>query len=260
MKLLFPFNPPSPAPDKTPVQIPGASGDWVPNTNTFRAVETQVNAVIRIPHRYRDWAELKSDIIKWLYGQEDWLKFDREPEYVYRAQIITAPTFTPINKERINATLNFHFQPYKYRTNTIHWQELNPSMVKNKLDTNQTAEQAKESVVGIYINDETENVYPDWHFNGTGNFMLLVNDMPFEFDDIDGDVYLLGNRGNAYSADPRDNPSQIELLNDHIRLTNNWSPELLCSNKGKNKISLTPMDSSSVINKAEFIPRLRRLV
>lgn len=260
MKLLFPFNPPSPAPDQTPVQIPGVSGDTPLDTHTVRAVDVPVNAVIRMPTRYKDWAELKSDIEHWLYGSEDWLKFDKEPEYVYRAVLTQAPQFTPVNPQRINATLNFHFQPYKYRTNTIHWQPLDSSMVQFKKPKDEVDVDGRSAVQGTFYNDETENVYPDWHLKGTGSFMLHVNGIPYEFDDIDGDIYLLGNRGNAYSADPRDNHEEIDLLNGHIRLANNWPPELLCSGNGANTISLVPMDTSSVLEVAEIIPRLRRLV
>lgn len=260
MKLLFPFNPPSPAPDQTPIQVPGASGDLPVRSHSVRAVEAAINAVIHIPHRYTGWGELRSDIEHWLYGQEDWLKFDREPEYLYKAVLTQAPTFTPVSPQRINATLNFHFQPYKYRAKTIHWRKLDDSMVMYQKPVDEIDTSGTPAVQGTFINDETENVYPDWHLRGTGNFMLHVNGFPYEFDNLNGDIYLLGDRGNAYSADPRDNPSEIQLLNGNVQLANNWSPQLLCRGKGENTIALYPLDTDSKLEVAEFIPKLRRLV
>ncbi|MCT7711020.1 MAG: phage tail protein, partial [Lactobacillus crispatus] len=123
IKVLFPFNPLAPAPKKQMMSIPGRSGDWATNDSTYNSSETPVNVVIHLPRRYEDWEQLKNDIENWLYGDEDWLRFSRNSDYLYRAQIVTAPTFTPVNFERTNATFTFHFQPYKYDVDSIHWQD-----------------------------------------------------------------------------------------------------------------------------------------
>ena len=59
LKVLFPFNPLSPTPNKQMQTIPGKSGDWADNNHTYGSVETQINAVIHMPRRYNDWEQLK---------------------------------------------------------------------------------------------------------------------------------------------------------------------------------------------------------
>lgn len=237
---MFPFNPLSPTPNKQMQTIPGKSGDWADNNHTYASVETQINAVIHMPKRYSDWEQLKGDIEDWLYGDEDWLRFRRDSDYLYRAQIVTAPVFTPVNFERINATLTFNFQPFKYDADSIHWLALPQN--------------------GVVINPEPEVVRPDWHINGTGSFLLKVNDMSYEFDDIDGDIYLVGEEGNAYSSDPTKNYLTDNLLNSHLRLANNSTPELLSAGNGINTVTIEPLNADSKLNAAEFIPRWRRLI
>lgn len=242
MRVVFPtFNPPAPTPNRQLQTIPGMSGDWVDNNRTFASADVAVNAVIFMPQKYKSFFTLKGDIEHWLFnGGEDWLVFGRDPDYLYKAVITTAPVFTPVNFERINVTMNFHFQPFKWQEKTIHWSKLPPN--------------------GIAINDETENVRPDWHLNGTGSFMLTVNGFPYEFDNLDGDIYLIGDEDNAYSHDPEKINETNSLMNTHIRLANNTSPELLCSGDGRNSIEIKPLDDSSKLNLIEFKPKLRRLI
>lgn len=240
IKVLFPFNPLAPAPKKQLMSIPGRSGDWATNDSTYNSSETPVNVVIHLPRRYDDWEQLKNDIENWLYGDEDWLRFSKNSDYLYRAQIVTAPTFTPVNFERTNATFTFHFQPYKYDADSIHWKDFPRN--------------------GVVYNRENIDVKPDWHINGKGNFMLKVNDVPYEFNNIDGDIYLKGDEGNAYTNDPTAAYLIDGLLNDHVRLANNAAPVLYAEGDGSNSISIEPMDTNSILNKAEFIPRWRRLI
>lgn len=240
IRVQFPFNPVVPSPNKMMQTIPGRSGDWASNDNTYNSTETPVKVTIYLPDRYTGWEQLKGDIENWLFGDEDWLSFGKDSDYLYRAQIVTAPTFTPINFERTDAVFTFHFQPYKYEAKSIHWQ----SFPQN----------------GVVYNHEDAVVKPDWHINGEGSFMLKVNDMPYEFDNIDGDIYLNGDEGNAYSSDPTTAYLVSGLMNDHIILANNEAPEMLCIGDGSNSISLEPMDSQSQLNKFEFIPRWRRLI
>lgn len=244
MRVLFPFNPVVPSPNTQMETIPGVSGDRRDSNRTFGAVETPVNAVIYIPKKYNgDWWSLKSDIEHWLYGDEnskDWLVFELDPDFLYQAQIVTAPVFTPVNDERVNVTITFHFQPFKYDEKTIHWSKLPAS--------------------GIAINPENTNVRPDWHLNGNGSFLLTVNGFPYEFDDLDGDIWLIGDEGNAYSKDPSQISDDNSLLNDHLRLANNEAPELICSGDGQNSISIAPIDSDSKLNSIEFKPKYRRLI
>ena len=84
--------------------------------------------------------------------------------------------------------------------------------------------------------------------------------MPYEFDDIDGDIYLVGEEGNAYSTDPTKSYLTDNLLNSHLRLANNSTPELLSSGNGINTVSIEPINADSKLNVAEFIPRWRRLI
>lgn len=241
LKILFPVNPPAPTPNKQMLTIPGKSGDWADNNRSYQATETQVNAVIRVPRKYEgNWWTLKGDIENWLYGSEDWLKFNQDPDYLYKAQIVTAPTFTPVNPERVNATITFHFQPFKFKEKTIHYTPIPAN--------------------GITYNDETVVVKPDWHLKGTGSFMLTVNGMPYEFDDLNGDLYLIGEEGNAYAKDPSIISDDNYLLNTNIRLANNTAPELLSRDNGENYISIAPLDDQSTLEICEFKPLLRRLI
>lgn len=248
MKILFPtFNPPAPTPSKQALTIPGANGDYSDGARTYGAVDVQVGVVIRIPKRYKEygwfegWSLLKSDITNWLYGDPDWLKFELDPDYLYSAEVMSAPQFTPVNSERINATITFHLQPFKFEADNLKWKPL-------ELGTT------------IAYNKENTNVRPDWHINGTGSFLLKVNGVPYEFDDLDGDIYLLGDESNAYSADPDKINAENELLNTHLRLANNEAPELLCVGNGENTISFEKIDADATLNKFEFKPKYRRLI
>lgn len=239
MKLLFPWNPPAPQIDATAPQIPGVSGDYSSGFKTYRAVDITINTVIRIPERYHgNWSQLKGDIENWLYGDEDYLKFRDDPEFLYIAQVYTPPTFTPVNAERIDATITFHFQPYKIAANSREWLKIPTS--------------------GIVTNKGTATVKADWHINGNGSFLLKVNDFPYEFDNVDGDLYLIGEEGNAYNMYPKGIQNGLTLLNDHLRLANNEAPQFLCSGDGTNTVTIETI--SGTLNKIEFLAKWRRLI
>lgn len=247
MKIVFPeFNVPAPTPNKQLLTIPGVNGDYSDNNHTYGAVDVAVGVVIRIPERYRmyqwfeAWAKLKSDIANWLYGDQDWLQFGLDPDFLYRAEVMQAPQFTPVNTERINSTITFHFQPFKYEVDAVNWIKFPSS--------------------GVTYNKENVNVRPDWHLNGTGNFVLHVNDVPYEFDNLDSDLYLIGDEGNAYRNDPEKLNTSNELLNYHLRLANNQAPQLLCAGDGANTLSIEAMDSDSHLNSIEFRPKYRGFI
>lgn len=265
MRIKFPFDPPAPAPDKTPQRVPGKSGDWVPKSGTYNAVDIQAQASVFVPDQYSSWSDLKTNIERWLFGDQDWLKVTSELKWLYRAEVNTAPQFVSVSPRRINATITFHVQPYKYEVDRIRWQNLPYGSVIYKFDGNTPEEDANGNPknTAFFYNDGDDVAIPDWHIRGKGNFMLYVNGLPYEFDNIDGDVYVPGwQRGNAYTYDI-ENPEKftnLDLLNENIRFANNTTPQLLCSGTGKNSISLNPMDSDSVLELAEFKPKIRGFV
>ena len=95
--------------------------------------------------------------------------------------------------------------------------------------------------------------------NKSSEEILIERDNIFNTNN-DGDIYLKGDEGNAYTNDPTTAYLIDGLLNDHIRLANNEAPLMVADGDGSNSISLEPMDANSVLNKAEFIPRWRRLI
>lgn len=241
LRVFFPtFNPPVPTPNAQRLTIPGVSGDYSDGNGSYGPVDMAINGIIHMPARYNNFYTYKGDLEKWLLGDAGYLNFTLDPDYLYIAEVTTPPVLTPVNDERINATITFHFQPYKMQRGANHW---------HKFPSN-----------GVITNDENVNVKPDWHLNATGNVMLTVNDEPYEFDNLDGDIYVVGHEGNAYASDPDKQSDHFELLNTHIRFANNEAPELICSGNGQNKVSVKALDDKSKLNSIEFKPLLRRLI
>lgn len=290
MRIKFPFDINSPASDRAPTQVPGLSGDINAHENSYRAVDVVATTSIFIPKKYNSWYELKTTIERWLLsGGRGLLKITDDEKYIYEAEVDQAIQFQSNSPDRVTATITWHMQPYKIEIDTFRWQNLPRGSViyqlpqtddskqgsseNNTSGTDATSDDADaatpdESANGepkntaYYYNDGDDTAFPDWHLKGQGNFMLMVNDMPYEFDDLDGDLYLYGMSDNAYSYDIEhpDKFDTLELLNTHIRLANNVSPQLLCSGTGKNSISLTPMDTESKLDLIEFRPKLRGLI
>lgn len=183
--------------------------------------------------RFEDFYDLEDAIMDWLDGAKfSPLKLSWKPEYIYMAVVNTAPQFAQTQDEyeaEETGTLSFHIQPLKYREDGYNWQSL---------PTNQRI-----------VNPEKMDAWPSWHFNGTGNFLLTVNDLTYQFNDINGDCYLDGLSGDCFQ-------DEVTSLNNNVVLSNNDAPVL---SPGLNAIKFEAQDGAK-LNLVEYKPNWRRSV
>ena len=124
--------------------------------------------------------------------------------------------------------LSFYCEPFQYRVDGINYINLPDN--------------------GIVYNSESRVAVPNWHFVAKGSFVLNVNDLNYQFDNMSGEFWLNGDTGDTYDKDNN-------LFNNQTHFPNLLPPELP---SGENKISITADDG--VITRAEYMPRWRRLI
>lgn len=217
----------------TITSVPGRSGDIVVNNNNSRKnVNLQFNGLLMLPPRFDNLEDVEDAIVNWLDGGSySYLKLSWAPKYVYEAVVEEAPTFTAIQGEydKENISINFNCMPYKLDATSIHYQDL-PSSIE------------------IY-NGENMTAYPDWHIVGQGDFLLTVNGLPYELNDIESEIYIDGQNQLAYA-------NATTPLNSHVVWPNNDAPIL---DPGFNKITLEPKNGAT-LTKAEWKPKWRRIL
>lgn len=222
------------APNLTFNAIPSSSIENIfDNAHSRSPLDMSFSCTINRPKRFDDMDDLEDAIMDWLDG-EDFapLKLSWKPAYIYMAVVSTAPDFTR-TQDYINfnetATITFHMQPFKYRTDGYYWQSLPNN--------------------GQIVNPERFEAYPDWHFKGSGDFLLTVNGMPYQFNNINGDCYLDGRSADCFQ-------DQVTTLNDNVVLTNNDAPIF---SPGLNTIKFEPQDGAT-LEFIEWKPNWRRIL
>lgn len=215
-------------------QIPSSSIENIfSNAHSRSPTDVSFSCTIDRPERFEDMDDLEDAVMDWLDGSEYApLRLSWKPTYIYMAIVSTAPDFTQSQDDMESheiATITFHMQPLKYRADGYYWQ----SLPKN----------------GQIVNPERLDAYPDWHFKGTGNFVLTVNGMPYQFNNIDGDCYLDGLSADCFQ-------DQATSLNENVVLTNNDAPVF---EHGLNTIKFEPQTDAS-LDLIEWKPNWRRIL
>lgn len=234
--IKYPFNVVHAMPDADPQHVEGRSGDFLPTTNGYQNVTETFDCIVQRPANITqfDWDR---EVIDWLASpiikgrkQYQYLQFDIDPEYAYKAVLQNPPTFTwdETNIGLATGQIPFDCEPYQYRLDGINYISLPDN--------------------GVVYNSETRNAIPNWHFIANGSFDLMVNGQPYEFDNMEGEFWLNGDTGDSYD-------DSGNLYNNQTKFPNLMPPELP---PGKNTISITA--DSGVISKAEYMPRWRRLI
>lgn len=237
MMIQYPFNVVHPIPDLDAAHIKGRNGDFLQDDNSYQNVTETFTAIINRPSGVSQF-DLERNITDWLASpvtdgrrQYSYLQFDYDPEYAYSA-VQKDPysiQWDENNPGRAVATIPFYCEPFQYRVDGINYVVLPSS--------------------GTVINSESRNAIPNWHFIAKGSFVLNVNNVPYEFDNMDGEFWLNGDTGDTYDA-------KDTLFNNQTKFPNLAAPVLP---PGENKISITA-DSGVTITKAEYMPRWRRLI
>lgn len=237
MTIQWPFTLVHAVPDYNKTHVNGRNGDFIQDQGSYQNVTETFNIVVRIPKKYSTQFEYEAAVTEWLQGNDySYLKITKFPGYVFEAIVDSAYSITwDENDYRYGiGQLAFDCKPFYKRSDGIYYQPLPDS--------------------GIVYNTEKVPALPDWHFVADGgNFTLTVNDFPYEFYDVTGDLWLDGQEGNARSEQDGD---YTTLLNTNMRLANN-EPPILAPNT-QNKITLT-VDSGTV-SKWEYKPNWGRLI
>lgn len=234
--VQFPADPIYAVPDINATHIPGRSGDFLEDDNSYQNVTKTFNIIVNRPLDITqfDW---EREFIDWLASpriqgkrQYEYLQFDIDPQYAYKAIVTTSPT---INWDQQTPNLGtgqitFYCEPFEYRVNGISYIDLPEN--------------------GTVYNRESMIAVPNWHFLTKGSFVLKVNELSYQFDNLNGEFWLNGDTGDT--TDEKD-----ALFNNQTHFPNLLPPELL---PGENNISLTA--ESGIITKVEYMPRWRRLI
>lgn len=236
IKVQYPLDPVYPVPDLEVTHITGRSGDFLQDNDAYQNVTRVFNCIINRPVDISqfDW---ERELIDWLASpvlegrrQYEFLQFDIDPEYAYNAIMQTPPTINwdPNQLNYGTGQLSFYCEPFQYRVDGINYINLPDN--------------------GIVYNSESRVAVPNWHFVAKGSFVLNVNDLNYQFDNMNGEIWLNGDTGDTYDKDNN-------LFNNQTHFPNLLPPELP---SGENKISITADDG--VITRAEYMPRWRRLI
>lgn len=234
--VQFPADPIYTIPDINATHIPGRSGDFLEDDNSYQNVTKTFNIIVNRPLDITqfDW---EREFIDWLASpsiqgkrQYEYLQFDIDPQYVYKAIVTTSPT---INWDQQTPNLGtgqitFYCEPFEYRVNGISYIDLPEN--------------------GTVYNRESMIAVPNWHFLTRGSFVLTVNELSYQFDNLNGEFWLNGDTGDTTDE-------KGALFNNQTHFPNLLPPELL---PGENNISLTA--ESGIITKVEYMPRWRRLI
>ncbi|MCT6888942.1 MAG: phage tail protein [Lactobacillus sp.] len=234
--VQFPADPIYAVPDINATHIPGRSGDFLEDDNSYQNVTKTFNIIVNRPLDITqfDW---EREFIDWLASpriqgkrQYEYLQFDIDPQYAYKAIVTTSPT---INWDQQTPNLGtgqitFYCEPFEYRVNGISYIDLPEN--------------------GTVYNRESMIAVPNWHFLTKGSFVLTVNELSYQFDNLNGEFWLNGDTGDTTDE-------KGALFNNQTHFPNLLPPELL---PGENNISLTA--ESGIITKVEYMPRWRRLI
>ena len=237
MMVEYPFNIVHATPDIDPTHIKGRNGDFLQDNGSYQNVTETFNVI-----GYRDANTTQNDwerkVIDWLAPpliddarQYEYLQFDYDPDYAFRAVVTTPPTFTwdATDTFKVTGTIPFYCEPYQYRIDGINYSDLPNS--------------------GVVYNTETRTAIPDWHFVVNGTFTLNINNLQYEFDNMEGEFWLSGDTSDTYD-------SQNNYYNNQTHFPNLVAPVLY---PGRNEISITA-ESETTISKAEYKPKWRRLI
>ena len=234
--VQFPADPIYAVPDINATHIPGRSGDFLEDDNSYQNVTKTFNIIVNRPLDITqfDW---EREFIDWLASpriqgkrQYEYLQFDIDPQYAYKAIVTTSPT---INWDQQTPNLGtgqitFYCEPFEYRVNGISYIDLPEN--------------------GTVYNRESMIAVPNWHFLTKGSFVLTVNELSYQFDNLNGEFWLNGDTGDTTDE-------KGALFNNQTHFPNLLPPELL---PGENNISLTA--ENGIITKVEYMPRWRRLI
>lgn len=236
IKVQYPADPVFAVPDVQATHINGRSGDFIQDDNSYQNVTKIFNCIIDRPLNVSqfDWEREFSD---WLSSpvvegrrQYEYLQFDVDPEYAYNAIIQTPPTINwdAQNLNHATGQISFYCEPFQYRVDGINYIDLPDN--------------------GVVYNDESRVAIPNWHFQAKGSFTLIVNELSYQFDNMNGEFWLNGDTGDTTDE-------KGALFNNQTHFPNLLPPELP---PGKSIISITAEDG--VISRAEYMPRWRRLI
>lgn len=233
--IKWPFTLAHAIPDYNKSHINGRNGDFIQDEGSYQNVTETFDIIAFKPSKYPSQFEYEAAITEWLQGNDyDYLKVEKFSSYVFEAIVDSSYTLNWDENDPDQATgqLIFDCKPFYKRTDGIYYQPLPQSQE-------------------VY-NTEKVPAIPDWHFVCKGDFTLTVNEFPYEFNGITGDIWLDGD-GNARSVQ---NGDYTTLLNSHILLANNTSPYI--GPKSNNTIAIT--SGAENVTKAEYKPNWGRLI
>ena len=244
--VQFPFNVTHPIPDLNATHIMGRNGDFIQDEGSFQDVTETFNVIVNRPVKYQSHLEAELEISDWLRKSDsgkpyDYLKFDFLPGYIFEAAIKDPFSLTWQSDFYATGTIPFFCKPFLKRTDGIDYKPVPHIDCTNLPGT------------ANLFNQENTIAVPDWHIVGNGNFTITINGFPYEFSDIEDEVWLDGQEANATTELDGDDTT---LINNQMRLANNTTPKLF---PGENTFKLS-VDAGSTVTKVEYKPNWGRLI
>lgn len=235
--VKYPFNPVHPTPDITTTHVNSRSGDYLVDYGSYQNTTQTFNIIVKKPSEWTR-AEFNRQLINWLMPphfdgkrQYSYFYFDEDENYAFYGIVKDAPIieWDENATDFGTGTISIYTDPFYYRLDGIKFTDLPQAGYIKNLDSRETS--------------------PDWHFIANGSFILYVNSLPYEFDNMEGEFWVSGETGDVYDV-------KNNLYNNQCHFPNLEPPTLLY---GKNTIEITA-DSSSTIQLAEYKPKWRRLI
>ncbi|MCH3989880.1 MAG: hypothetical protein LKF01_00150 [Lactobacillus sp.] len=224
----------SPARSITETTVPGQA-PFLSDNLTWDNLDQTINFIVNRPSQYDDWHEWMQDFVAWLRPNRvnghtvyEPFFFDLETDYFWLGYITSQITFTPATdiyaEYHGTATVVIHRQPWLYR---------------------QDGKDFEAVPLNVPItNWEPDEAYPIFHIQGSGDFVLTVNNVQYKINNVDDEIYLDCEKNKAFKTlkDSRDT---------HIDFPNHDFP---CLKSGDNVIKL-----SGNATLFEYKPRWRKV-
>jgi prophage pi2 protein 43 len=226
-KITYPLNIVQPKRNVTATSVSGVNGDFLMDSKNYGNIQQPINMLVEFPKGYKDWTEWFMEFCDWLQPQdrdrtsyEEWQLSMLEP-YRFIGYVADPPTISISNS--ILATVNFTLtvKPFVMQYDGLIWRDV-PQTV---------------------INHEQYSSQPTFHIVGSGDFILMINDLQYKLTNIDDEVYIDSENCLVYK-------SKTQNRANCVSFPNNDFPELT---SGVNKISL-----SGNYSKFEYQAKWRR--
>lgn len=207
--------------------VVGINGSYINDSQNYTDVSQQISFYVERPLRYKDWFTWQLDFGDWLTSSKKSVEY--EPFYFepfkgwhWEAFLSDGPNVTPQNEQVANVDITIAAKPFMVKDDAITYQDVPEERIYNW---------------------QRYEALPIFHILGNGDLTMTVNDLNYQFNNIDGELFIDSEKNLIYK-------SLNENRTTHAILPNHEFPKLT---PGWNSITLRGNYS-----KFEYQPRWRR--